>query len=303
MIRRYSPITTIGGGEIIEVGGRRYKRFREDVIAGLERKLTGTPSTRVAEELSSAKKPVALSELAGRTGFSEEEMGQILNDLEAAGEIQVVLSSEKDLFVVPSSLQDKWTEELREALEKYHHRYPLRSGYPKEELRTRLWKHLTPRLYQALLDRWVEQGEIIVGGQNLALPEYTIKLTEEQQRQIEEMKKIMAEKPFSPPSIEDIQDILGKDLDLLQYCIQQGLLVKVGEDFCFLQDAVNQAWNFLENHLIEHGEVTIGQARDILGTSRRFCLPLLEYFDRLRKTRRIGDKRVLLSVPGKNTST
>jgi selenocysteine-specific elongation factor len=303
VIRRYSPITTIGGGEIVEVGGRRYKRFREDVIAGLERKLTGTPSTRVAEELSSAKKPVALSELAGRTGFSEEEMGQILNDLEAAGEIQVVLSSEKDLFVVPSSLQDKWTEELREALEKYHHRYPLRSGYPKEELRTRLWKHLTPRLYQALLDRWVEQGEIIVGGQNLALPEYTIKLTEEQQRQIEEMKKIMAEKPFSPPSIEEIQDILGKDLDLLQYCIQQGLLVKVGEDFCFLQDAVNQAWNFLENHLIEHGEVTIGQARDILGTSRRFCLPLLEYFDRLRKTRRIGDKRVLLSVPGKNTST
>ncbi|MDD4782111.1 MAG: selenocysteine-specific translation elongation factor, partial [Syntrophaceticus sp.] len=293
VIRRYSPIATIGGGEIIEVGGRRHRRMRQEVIEGLERKLTGTPSTRVAEELRSAKKPVALSELVGRTGFSEEEMGQILNELEEAGEIEVVLSTGKDLFVVPSSLQEEWTEELHETLEKYQQRYPLRSGYSKEELRTRLWKHLTPRLFQALLDRWVEQGEIIVDGQNVALYGHRIRLTEEQQRQVQEMMRIMEEKPFSPPGIEDIQDALGNDLDLLQYCIQQGLLVKVGEEFYFSQDAVNQAWNLLENYLKDHGQVTIGQARDILNTSRRFCLPLLEYFDRMRKTRRVGDKRVL----------
>ncbi|MDD2555086.1 MAG: selenocysteine-specific translation elongation factor [Syntrophaceticus sp.] len=303
VIRRYSPIATIGGGEIIEVGGRRHRRMRQEVIEGLERKLTGTPSTRVAEELRSAKKPVALSELVGRTGFSEEEMGQILNELEEAGEIEVVLSTGKDLFVVPSSLQEEWTEELHETLEKYQQRYPLRSGYSKEELRTRLWKHLTPRLFQALLDRWVEQGEIIVDGQNVALYGHRIRLTEEQQRQVQEMMRIMEEKPFSPPGIEDIQDALGNDLDLLQYCIQQGLLVKVGEEFYFSQDAVNQAWNLLENYLKDHGQVTIGQARDILNTSRRFCLPLLEYFDRMRKTRRVGDKRVLLSGLGKNIST
>jgi selenocysteine-specific elongation factor len=303
VIRRYSPIATIGGGEIIEVGGRRHRRMRQEVIEGLERKLTGTPSTRVAEELRSAKKPVALSELVGRTGFSEEEMGQILNELEEAGEIEVVLSTGKDLFVVPSSLQEEWTEELHETLEKYQQRYPLRSGYSKEELRTRLWKHLTPRLFQALLDRWVEQGEIIVDGQNVALYGHRIRLTEEQQRQVQEMMCIMEEKPFSPPGIEDIQDALGNDLDLLQYCIQQGLLVKVGEEFYFSQDAVNQAWNLLENYLKDHGQVTIGQARDILNTSRRFCLPLLEYFDRMRKTRRVGDKRVLLSGLGKNIST
>ncbi|HBI27331.1 MAG TPA: selenocysteine-specific translation elongation factor [Peptococcaceae bacterium] len=303
VIRRYSPIATIGGGEIIEVGGRRHRRMRQEVIEGLERKLTGTPSTRVAEELRFAKKPVALSELVGRTGFSEEEMGQILNELEEAGEIEVVLSTGKDLFVVPSSLQEEWTEELHETLEKYQQRYPLRSGYSKEELRTRLWKHLTPRLFQALLDRWVEQGEIIVDGQNVALYGHRIRLTEEQQRQVQEMMRIMEEKPFSPPGIEDIQDALGNDLDLLQYCIQQGLLVKVGEEFYFSQDAVKQAWNLLENYLKDHGQVTIGQARDILNTSRRFCLPLLEYFDRMRKTRRVGDKRVLLSGSGKNIST
>lgn len=295
VIRHYSPVATIGGGEIIEVGGRRHRRFSDEVLTGLERKLTGTPATRVAEELRSVRKPVALSDLAGRTGFSEDEMRQILKELEETGAVQVILSSGKDLYVVPTSLQEEWTREIKETLEKYHEQFPLRGGYPKEELRTRLWKSLTPRLFQALLDRWVEQGEVVVDGQNVALPGYNIRLTKEQQDKIQEMHEKMAEKPFSPPGIGEIQEILGNDLDLLQYCIQQGLLVKVGEDLYFLQEAVNQAWDLLEKHLQEHGEVTIAQARDLLGTSRRFCLPLLEYFDRLRKTRRVGDKRVLLS--------
>lgn len=302
VIRYYSPVTTIGGGEIIEIGGRRHRRFRDDVIAGLERKLTGTPATRVAEELRSAKMPVALAELVNRTGFSEAEMRQILKDLEESGELQVVLSSGKDLFVAPTRLQEEWIHQAKDALEKYHREFPLRGGYPKEELRTRLWKFLTPRLFQALLDRWVEQGEIVVDGQNVAIPGYSIRLTREQQDQVQEMCRKLADKPFSPPGIGEIRDMLRNDLDLLQYCMQQGLLVKVGEELYFLQDAVNQAWDLLEKHLQEHGEITIAQARDILGTSRRYCLPLLEYFDRSRKTRRIGDKRVLLSARGKNTS-
>lgn len=299
VIRHYSPVTTIGGGEIIEVGGRRHRRFRDEVLDGLERKLTGTPTTRVAEELRSAKMPVALTELAGKTGFSEDEMRQILKELEESGELKVILASDKDLFVAPTRLKEEWTQQVKEAMEKYHREFPLRGGYPKEELRTRLWKSLTPRLYQALLDRWAEQGEIVIDGQNLALPGYQISLTEEQQDHVQEMRRKMAAQPFSPPGAGEVQELLGNNLDLLQYCIQQGILVKVGEELYFLQEAVNQAWEILEKHLQEHGEVTIGQARDILGTSRRFCLPLLEHFDRQRKTRRVGDKRVLLSGSGK----
>ncbi|HHV35571.1 MAG TPA: selenocysteine-specific translation elongation factor [Syntrophomonadaceae bacterium] len=299
VIRYYSPVTTIGGGEIIEVGGRRHRRFRDDVLAGLERKLTGTPTTRVAEELRSARMPVAMTELASRTGFREEDMRQILKELEESGDVQIVLSYGKDLFVVPTPLYEEWVYQAKETLKKYHQKYPLREGYPKEELRTRLWKFLTPRLYQALLDRWAEQGEIIADGQNLTLPEHQIRLTGEQEQLVQEMYRIMAEQPFSPPGAGEIQEMLGDNLDLLQYCIQQGMLVKVSEEFYFLQDAVNQAWDILEKHLKGHGEMTIGQARDMLGTSRRFCLPLLEYFDRQRKTRRVGDKRVLLSGPGK----
>jgi selenocysteine-specific elongation factor len=67
----------------------------------------------------------------------------------------------------------------------------------------------------------------------------------------------------------------------------------VGEEFYFLKEAVDQAWALLQEFLSRNGTVTIAETRDLLGTSRRFCLPLLEFFDQSRKTRRLGDKRTL----------
>lgn len=299
VIRYYSPVTTIGGGEIIEVGGKRYRRFRDEVLDGLERKLTGTPSIRAAEELRSEKEPVTLAELANRTGISEDEMHQILEDLEDSGDVQV-FDLGGDIFVISTSLYEEWEHQVKDALSNYHREYSLRSGCPKEEVRTRLLKKLTPRFYQAILDRWAEQGKLIVDGQNLAVPGFAVTLSPEQRDQVQAMHKSLASQPFLPPGAAEVRELLGNNLDLLQYCIQQGMLVKVGEDLYFLNDAVEQAWILIEKYLKDHGEVTIGQVRDILGTSRRCCLPLLEYFDRLKKTRRVGDKRILFSVPGKN---
>ena len=73
-------------------------------------------------------------------------------------------------------------------------------------------------------------------------------------------------------------------------------LVKVGEEFCFLREAVDRAWQLLQEFLLSHGTVTVAEARDLLGTSRRYCVPLLEFFDQARKTRRLGDKRALFQA-------
>ncbi len=174
VIRYYSPVTTIGGGEIIEVGVKRYRRFREEVIDGLERKLTGTPEMRIEEELRSVGGPVTLNELIDRTGISEEELIKAIEDLEQAGSVKVFLVG-SDHFVVASHLEMEWREQVKKTLVDYHHQYPLRSGFPKEEMRSRFLKSLPPRLYQAVLDNWVEEGEISIDGQNLALPDFSIR--------------------------------------------------------------------------------------------------------------------------------
>ncbi len=295
VIRSYSPVTTIGGGEVIEVGGNRCRRFRPEVLARLERKLSGSPAARVAEELRAGRGALTPKELAARAGLSEAEAREIAAALAEAGEAQV-FDFGNEVFVVSGSQMERWQEEVTAALREYHRQFPLRPGFPKEELRSRLFSSLSPRLYQALLERWVEGGALTLAGQALALPDFAVRLTPEQERRVRAVLEKVGSQPFSPPTGEEIRAQLGADGDLLQYCVQQGHLVKVGEDFYFAREAVRRAWEILEEHLRCHREITVAEARDLLGTSRRYCLPLLEHFDREKKTRRVGDKRVLFGA-------
>ncbi|MDH7577398.1 MAG: selenocysteine-specific translation elongation factor [Bacillota bacterium] len=295
VIRHYSPVTTIGGGEVIEVGGNRYRRFRPEVLARLERKLSGSPAARVAEELRAGRGALTPADLAARSGLSEADVKEIVAGMAGAGEAHL-FDFGNETFVISASRLEEWGGGVTAALREYHKQFPLRPGLPKEELRSRLFQALPPRLYQALLEYWVRNGAIGLAGQTLALPGFAVRLTPEQDAKVEALLEKVASQPFAPPTGEEIRGLLGADGDLLQYCVQQGHLVKVGEDFYFSKEAVAGAWSLLEGYLRRHGEITVAAARDLLGTSRRYCLPLLEYFDREKKTRRVGDKRVLFGT-------
>lgn len=294
VIRGYSPVVAIGGGEVIEAGGIRYRRYRRDVLERLKRKLSGSPYARAAEELRAQKKPVPVSELASKSGLSKEELGDILNEMLREGAVQL-FDHGSDSLVVPSYLIEGWWNEVKRALMSYHKQYPLRSGFPKEELRSRIFKSLSPRLFQSLLEKWVVDGRLMLQEQVLALPDFSVALNQEQEKRLSNALEKLREAPFSPPESERIRELLGGDVDLFYYCIQNGYLVKVSEDLYFLKDAVEQAWNIVKEYLQNRGEITVAEARDLLGTTRKYCLPLLEYFDRIKLTRRLGDKRVLLS--------
>src|SRR5690606_9469191 len=102
------------------------------VIDGLERKLTGTPEMKIEEELRSVGGPAALNELIDRTAISEDEIIRAIEDLEQAGRVEVFLVG-SDQFIVASHLEKEWLEQVKKTLADYHRKYPLRSGYPKEE--------------------------------------------------------------------------------------------------------------------------------------------------------------------------
>ena len=149
-----------------------------------------------------------------------------------------------------------------------------------------------PRLYQALLDKWAADRKVVLTGQTLARPDFGVHLTPGQQETCAGVIAALQVQPFAPPAIEELRSLFG-DPELFQYYLQHESLVKVGEEFYFLKEAVDQAWQLLQEFLIRNDTVTVAEARDLLGTSRRYCLPLLEFFDQSRKTRRLGDKRAL----------
>ena len=204
---------------------------------------------------------------------------------------------------------DALIEETTRMLSDYHHRYPLRSGLSKEEWRTRLG--LTPKLAALLFPVLQVQGHVETAGASaghtpmqqgisanpasagglIRLPDFTPRFSAAQQQQIEQLIRRFQEQPFAPPGRGEAEEMT--DAEIVTALVEQGRLVKLGDTILFLRETYDQAIATLINYLRIHNTMTAAEARDVLGATRKYIVPLLEHMDALRITRRIGDERVL----------
>jgi selenocysteine-specific elongation factor len=204
------------------------------------------------------------------------------------------------------SIWDALRSETISLLKEQHRQYPLRGGLSKEEWRTRLG--LAPRMAADIFLALQEEGvlaEVSAGGKITGAPGGLIRLpnfhptfTEQQQRQVERLLRTFRTHPSTPPGRADVEAEVGGEI--LGALLEQGTLVKLGsasEPVLFLRETYDEAVKRLVAYLREHETITAAEARDLLGTTRKYVLPLLEHLDERRITRRLGDQRVLGIVP------
>jgi selenocysteine-specific elongation factor len=160
---------------------------------------------------------------------------------------------------------------------------------PREELKSRLRVDGAPFL--RLVERATEDGHLAASESEVHLPEHHVTLSEEQTRRVEQALVQMAASPFAPPALNELQDALGADL--MQYLLDSGRLIKVSDGVVFEPGAYAEMEARVTAHLRQNGEITVATVRDLLGTSRKYALGLLEDLDRRRVTKRLGDVRVL----------
>jgi selenocysteine-specific elongation factor len=206
--------------------------------------------------------------------------------------------------------QQVWEQLAEEAVflvSDLHRQHPLRSGLSKEEWRTRL--HLTPRMatdvFAALaLDGKLEivpdtnmpqvpdaRGNSRVPGGLIRVFNFTPRFDEDQQQRISQLLQRFRAHPATPPERSEAEKLVGGEI--LNALLEQGRLVKVGTSLLFLREAYEEAHAQLVAYLQIHGKITVAEARDVLGGSRKYIVPFLEQMDALHVTRRIGDERVL----------
>jgi len=180
-----------------------------------------------------------------------------------------------------------------------HRQYPLRSGLSKEEWRTRL--HLPSKMSSEIFQALQEEGQLAeatsatgTSGGFMRLPGFMPTFNAEQRQQVERLLRLFRESPYTPPGRAESEAIVGAEV--LAALIEQGRLVKLGgstDSVLFLRESYEEAVARLLAYLQEHGKMTAAEARDVLGTTRKYILPLLEHMDERRITRRIGDERIL----------
>lgn len=297
IVRLPSPSVTVGGGRIVQPNpGRRHRRFRAEVIARLEALAHGTPEEMVMQLLGRGT-IMPISALATRGDLPTDELAAALEGLAKGGQVVVLTGTVPPAAELAQSsvgvmTHEGWMRllsEVRGALAAYHQRYPLRAGMPREELKSRL--QLDSALFQQVLELAEREGQVVPTGAAVKLTEHETALVPAQQKLVAEVMAAFRANPFTPPSLADVEQKLGGEL--LQFLLDQGQLIKVSEAVLFEAEAYVEMERRVVQYLREHGQITVAEVRDLLGTSRKYALGLLEDLDRRRVTKRMGDIRIL----------
>jgi len=298
ILRFYSPMFTIGGGEILEPNPAKKKRYDQKAIEELKIKEKGDLKDVIEKIiLDNSKAFPTIKEISKSTAMLEEKVMMDVNNLKEEGKV-VLFNLTKDLHVIHMDYYNYIKSMILNHLEQYHKRFPLRIGVLKEEIRSKYLNNAKPLVGEKLIDLLIKEGCIEQRNESLCLKGFEIKYDERQKRIKEDIIDIFREASFSTPKKEELINKMAyvdeKEVEeVFGSLINSGEIIKLSEDIYLYKENIEKAIALLKEYLDENGFVTVAQFRDILNTNRKTALALLEYFDYLKITKRDGDKRTL----------
>jgi selenocysteine-specific elongation factor len=298
ILRMLSPVATIGGGTIIEAVPRRLKRNWPNVREDLAARAAATGDERHFVEYCTRTAAAAATtegDLARRVKIPAVRLKTILAELVAA---KRVLAIPAGLYMHAETAAEQGRR-LLEAVAQFHRHSAESPGIPPDELRAAC--QLEKAVFEALIALLVAQGRLAERNGRLALPEHRVAVADENARYLAAIEALFRDAPFHPPGEEEVVTLCGAPLPTVRKVLtilrEHGRLVRV-EDLLFHCDAVERARAILIAELEKEGRLESVRFKYLLdNTARKYALPLLDYFDRVGVTRRVGNTRFLKTPP------
>jgi len=300
IVRALSPAQTLGGGRIIDPHPPARRRRGPAVISSLEAITTGTPEDVLTGAFARLE-PCSAGEAIRASGLDPELARGMVDALLAEGAVVPVGGLHFTL-----AGWEGVSARIASTLRAYHDTYPIRMTMPKEELRGRavVARRATApsgsetRLFSAVVSRMATDGIVVDHGAGVRLVSHEVKLVGPVRTAADDLLGVLRAARFSPPTISEFRasrppGAIPVDEDLLAALVKEGDVVRVGDDHAFTLEARDEMARRVVTHLDNRGSITVAEARDVIGTSRKYVLPFLEYLDRERYTRRNGDVRHL----------
>ena len=296
VIRSFSPAFTWGGGQFLHVSPPRHKRNQAAVLDGCKTLQQGSAADTLRFYLAEAGAAGrARLELLALLPWDGQELDGLIKILKEKGEC-LPYDPENQRFLLTATAKEL-EEEICRVLSAYHRENPLKTGLSKEELRRKLPPQMEVRLFNYLLNRLVTAKRIALEQDLVRLAAHKVQLAGAQEDLSQKLEDLYRRGQLSPPTLKELEAALrtpAKQIQtLLQVLTRQGRLVKVKEDLYFHQEAINGLKAMLVDFLKKNKEITVLQFKDLTQVSRKFTIPLLEYFDTARTTVRVGDARRL----------
>ena len=294
VLRSYSPVRAIAGGEILNAYPQKKKRFSEAALSELKVLNSGNLS-EITEQFVRASRfdGVAQSELPFLTNASRKKLEEIMKTLQAKKKI-IQYDKEKGTLIHAENLKNA-RDQILSILNQYHKDFPLKVGLLKEELRSRTASSGDSKLFNFLITQLGQEGIVVQEKEVLRLKDHRVTLAQDQEKVRQQIEEIYLKGALQPPYFKELTEKFpgNSGTDVLQVMVKDGILIKVKEDLFFHKDVIEELKERLVAVLKEKGEIDTPQFKDMTGASRKYTIPLLEYFDITQVTMRIGDKRVL----------
>jgi len=291
ILRQFSPVVTIGGAVVLDAFP--LARQKQDAVQ------------RFLQTLSSGNRQDALLARIARRGHEglslaaavrETGLKQSVLQPTVAALVQQKLIIQVDEFLLASEAVQKTREKLVAALEVFHKANPLVGGISKEELREKLGLQQT--VMEAMLTQLTRDKKAEVSGEQVRLAGRGVELKDEEAKAKEQIEKAFAEAGLKVPLMKEVLDKLPVDKaraqKLVTLLLRDRVLIKLADDLVFHQTALQGLRQLMATQKAKTPKIDVATFKDMLGVTRKYAIPLLEYLDQQRVTRRVGDERIIL---------
>lgn len=296
VLRSYSPVRTIGGGRILNPVPKKHKRFRKPLFDRLQFLLSQDPETLVNYHIQEAGySELSMADLVIMTNLSNNQLEAVLKALLSR---QAIIQTDRETKrYIHQDTFSHFRQQAIEQLGQYHRRQPLKAGMPKAELKSKFPPTLSMKLFNQLLHRMVQAKEILQTENSIRLPDHEVRLAEDESDLKEKILSEYLRQGLQPPVFKDLVKHLNirpeNAKNIIMHLVDEGKLVKVKDDLFFHAEVIAGLKERLTAYLRENGEITMPEFKEMTGATRKYTIPLLEYFDSANVTIRVGDSRKL----------
>ncbi len=295
IVRLQTPMYTIGGGRVLDAGDEKLRRFKDESLIRLAEKEQAISDQFGALEFAlkeMGRKAVTMKEFCIAAKTPEPTADQALKQFEAAGK---VLRFDGNRFMHVDAFEGT-IHHVKQLVEAFHQKNPLRAGLELLILRTE--SKMNEELFRRGIDELVKRGVFIVENDRARLAGHAVKLSTEDTNAAAEVERVVMEGKFNTARLEEIyakfpkynKERVDRVLGLL---VDKGAVAHLKDGVLLHKETIEEAKRILGQAIREKGSVEAGQVRDLLGTSRKYVIPLLEHLDDIGFTVRVENKRVL----------
>jgi selenocysteine-specific elongation factor len=297
IVRQFSPVITIGGGVVLDPLSRRPRSRDTGRVKFLETLRDRSSDEALTAMVTRAPTGLRYEEIAAHTGWRETEIQETIKALSSAGAVKSI--GEESPLLIGGGTFESLRGAISETIERFQRENPLMPGITREDLRSGIGRRVKPEVFRAALAELTAQKKLEVQGEIVKRAGSGITLQPDEQVAKSKIEAVFRAGGLAVPAVKDALAGLSVEAKraekLLHVLLREKTLIRVSPELIFHQAALTHLKERLSTYKTSNGErISVPAFKDLTGITRKYAIPLLEYLDRERVTRRAGDERVIL---------